>query len=409
MQHSTIQAPSTTVRPQALTKHIVGIDLLRVAAAMMVLAGHLTYVHWLGNPNAPATAHILEPFVWFGWVGVEIFFVISGFVIAYSVAGILKDPANAGRAHTVFFQHRLKRLFPAALVCATATAILNGVDGTQTPLRAAASWVRTLLFLPRLPLPIFRLPLVDFAYWTLTIEVVFYALIYLLLRMRWIDKLSRVMAALGAGSTLFWLVYFVTLHRVNGSIHWHYEEPIFLLGDIGMMANGCYFAMGVFLWQCLFRGWNVKRVAMIGVCLVGGVLQIVQRWNCFTPLVAVRIPATTAVVVWLTGVALIVGFTVWNARFQHLIGQTGIRVVRTLGLMTYPLYLLHQQVGLFFIDHLRLRIGDWAAIAVATTFALTCAFVISQYVEPAVAKLLWHFIRKPKATAAVPVQAVQEA
>jgi peptidoglycan/LPS O-acetylase OafA/YrhL len=371
-----------------------------MAAAMMVLSGHLTYVLWLGKPTPPITAHIMEPFVWFGWVGVEIFFVISGFVIAYSAVGIVSNPATAPRAHTVFFQHRLKRLFPAALICASFTATLNYFDGSQTLLRAVASWFRTLLFLPTAPLPILRLPFVDFSYWTLTIEVIFYALIYLLLRFKRINLLAPVMGGVGVASTLFWIAYFATLNRSSGIIHWHLESPLSVIAQITLLINGCYFALGVFLWKCLFQSFTWKRIIMLCICILGGALQIIQRWNYYTPQVASRIPATLAVVVWIVAVALIILFTRANVSLQHLLGHRGVSIARRLGLMTYPLYLLHQQFGVFLVLHTRTAVGDWIAIILATASALGLAYIVSVYLEPPAQRLLWRFVQARSLTAA---------
>ena len=369
---------------------------------MMVLSGHLTYVLWIGKPNPPISAHIMEPFVWFGWVGVEIFFVISGFVIAYSAVGIVSNPATEPRAHTVFFQHRLKRLFPAALICASFTATLNYFDGSQTLLRAIASWFRTLLFLPTAPLPILRLPFVDFSYWTLTIEVIFYALIYLLLRLKRLDRLSQVMGILGLASTLFWVVYFVTLSRSGGVTHWHLESPLNVIAQITLLINGCYFALGVFLWKCLFQAFTWKRITMIGICILGGALQIIQRWNFYTPQVAARIPATLAVVVWIIAVGLIILFTHANVPLQHLLGHRGVSIARRLGLMTYPLYLLHQQFGVFLVMHTRTAVGDWIAILLATVSALGLAYLVSVYLEPPAQRLLGRLLQARPATPETP-------
>ena len=62
---------------------IVGLDLVRFAAAMAVMLFHLSYWWWLpnvgraGGPNYASELRLLhEPFRW-GWVGISVFFVLS--------------------------------------------------------------------------------------------------------------------------------------------------------------------------------------------------------------------------------------------------------------------------------------------------------------------------------------------
>src|SRR6266403_2102841 len=96
--------------------HIGGLDLVRYFAAALVLVFHLSIVSWnlLGlSPNygvADAPQYPELSFLSVGWVGVEIFFVLSGFVIAES--------AN-GKSAYVFFKGRAGRLLPSIWICAT--------------------------------------------------------------------------------------------------------------------------------------------------------------------------------------------------------------------------------------------------------------------------------------------------
>lgn len=88
--------------------------MIRAGAALLVVFFHLGYWIWHSDPQAavPLAYRPFQPFFAMGWVGVEIFFVISGFVIAYSTQH--GSPAR-------FFEHRAMRLFPAALICASLT------------------------------------------------------------------------------------------------------------------------------------------------------------------------------------------------------------------------------------------------------------------------------------------------
>jgi exopolysaccharide production protein ExoZ len=58
-----------------------GVDLIRFFAAIAVLIFHLGYLNQSGIEY-----RLVWPLAWQGWVGVEIFFVVSGLVIANSAA-----------------------------------------------------------------------------------------------------------------------------------------------------------------------------------------------------------------------------------------------------------------------------------------------------------------------------------
>jgi peptidoglycan/LPS O-acetylase OafA/YrhL len=80
------------------------IDGLRAVAVLAVILNHLD--------------HGLLPG---GWLGVDVFFVISGFVITASLAG--RPAQRAGPWLAAFYARRVKRLAPALLVCVLVTAL----------------------------------------------------------------------------------------------------------------------------------------------------------------------------------------------------------------------------------------------------------------------------------------------
>ncbi len=83
------------------------IDILRGFAALSVLVYHvIEHFNW---QSFPATG----VFVWFriGWMGVDLFFVISGFVIGLSAFSEIDKHGNAG-FRIPFMQRRLARIVP---------------------------------------------------------------------------------------------------------------------------------------------------------------------------------------------------------------------------------------------------------------------------------------------------------
>ena len=95
--------------PQARRRlvYITDIDGLRALAVLAVVCFHLQIHGFTG-----------------GYVGVDIFFVISGFLIS----GLIRDQINtAGFQFSVFYIRRVNRLLPAVLATVAFTTVVGGV------------------------------------------------------------------------------------------------------------------------------------------------------------------------------------------------------------------------------------------------------------------------------------------
>jgi peptidoglycan/LPS O-acetylase OafA/YrhL len=78
-----------------------------------------------------------------------------------------------------------------------------------------------------------------------------------------------------------------------------------------------------------------------------------------------------------------VGFIGLSFRLRTSPGVT--RVFRTLGLATYPLYLLHDVTGAAILRWLLdAGLGRWEALGVAMASVIAASIAISQWIEPAV-------------------------
>lgn len=112
----------------------------------------------------------------YGWLGVEVFFVISGFIIPYSLyrAGY-RFPEHMGR----FILKRIIRLDPPYIVAIVATISLGYLSAASPWFRGSPpqiEWITLALHLGYLN-AFFGFPWVIPAFWTLAIEFQFYLLI----------------------------------------------------------------------------------------------------------------------------------------------------------------------------------------------------------------------------------------
>ncbi|MDP5182835.1 acyltransferase [Blastococcus sp. BMG 814] len=98
---------------QALRGEIRGLTGLRLVAAVWVVAHHF----WLFSPDRDLLARLdpLRPLLASGWLGVDLFFVLSGFVLAHNYVAVLGNRFR-GRAAVDFYRARISRIWPTWMV-----------------------------------------------------------------------------------------------------------------------------------------------------------------------------------------------------------------------------------------------------------------------------------------------------
>lgn len=154
---------------------INSLDFLRGVASFSVCWFHLTSFHY-PTPDGPLYALVRRSGS-YGWVGVEIFFVISGFVIPYS----LYRARYQLRSYSTFIAKRLVRLDPpylASIILLIVLAYLySGYSGKPVAIEGEpVTFIRVILHLGYLNM-FFGQSWLNPSYWTLAIEFQYYLLI----------------------------------------------------------------------------------------------------------------------------------------------------------------------------------------------------------------------------------------
>ena len=343
-------------------RQIVGLDLTRAAAALFVVLFHLGIWAWVepGLRHAPVVAgRWSTPLLSAGWVGVEIFFVLSGFVIAYSTEGA--TPVR-------FLRHRFRRLFPTALICATITGVFRMVVA-YTWRETSVEWLRSIIFFP-------VGPWVDGTYWTLPVEVSFYLLFLLMLFWSRARHLPAVMAGVALISTG---VCLLLLYAPS----WAPLPVLAFLASCWFRPHACkllmyvsFFALGVFLYLGLLRGFTIFRGLIILLSFTGCVVEILWREQGLIVPSQRHGYSLYPLALWGVAVLLMIASVHWNAAVQDYVGQASCSMARKIGLTTYPLYLLHANMGEWLMHGLSYRIGYGLSICLVTcSMAFLAAFV----------------------------------
>ncbi|MBU2667019.1 acyltransferase [Actinoplanes bogorensis] len=323
------------------------IDGLRLLAALAVLAFHYT-VAWridgtrLPEYFLPSTVH----FTVYGFLGVELFFLISGFVIGMSAWG---------RTLGQFFVSRVSRLFPAywaAVVLTGVVAMAYPHTGDDRP-----SLLDLAVNLTMLQQPLGHDP-IDGVYWTLLVELKFYLIMALVVARGLTYRRAVLLCAV-------WM----TVAVLVPSLH------VPALNVLTISDYAPYFIGGIALHLIHRFGPSRLLFGIAGFAWLVCLARVDDRMNEVNS--GFPVPAWPGhLIVTVSFAVLLVVALGWTDRIQW-------RWLGVAGVLTYPLYLLHSRLG-----HTAIRaayehstVPVWVTIAATTVVMLGVAWLIHRWVE----------------------------
>ncbi|MGI4757412.1 MAG: acyltransferase family protein [Janthinobacterium lividum] len=324
---------------------ILGLYVLRFAAAVMVMCFHFCVAQKKPHPAPPA---FLLHAIWFGLARVEIFFVISGIVIAYSANGV---------SAYAFLKGRILRLYPAVWICASITSLVAALTGIFTYTQILHGWINSLILFP---FP----PYADPSYWTLGIEMMFYLTVFLLLATNTFRYLEGYALVLGVVSATYWIVGRKLAQETLAYHLWGRKL------ELTMVPYGCFFALGVLIYIVSRQGFSMKRFMAIAGFAVAGVVEIGFKTDFYLRALNAKESALLPQVVFLAALVFIFA----SMKFTISKSNPAAKAIRMLALTTYPLYLIHQIVGL---QILALAVAHGAGETTAICFSACCCFALS--------------------------------
>lgn len=289
-----------------MKQQFFGIQILRFVAAMLVVVMHTSQAISIHIPVRGAGQY------WnLGAVGVDIFFVISGFVMAMSVGTSLLDVQSRKRAAFIFIKRRLLRIVPLYwFYTLLKVALILALPGLATRSSVeSAHLTASLFFIPAISPWGLVEPMLPVG-WTLNFEMLFYAVFALAI-------------ALGAPRIKFCVLIFLLIFFVNR--YFPTSVPINFYAQSIVFE----FIFGICIAQAISRVQTITPAAG-GVILVGGLVLIFGlNWK----------PETDQLLKWGLGAALLVLGAValepWTAKVPL------IAPLAFLGDASYSIYLLH--------------------------------------------------------------------
>jgi peptidoglycan/LPS O-acetylase OafA/YrhL len=318
------------------SSRIRSIDALRGVAALAVLLFHYTY--WFGHTFGGLSWDLFA----FGHYGVELFFVLSGFLIFMTLerSATLYD----------FAASRIARLYPAYIVAVLLTAFVGGLHPLEP--FPTVTWRLTTVNLSMLQNFLGSQSL-DFSYWTLGYELVFYVVMGLLFRLRWLRFIEH--------GCLGWLAFAL----VGEAIQLNLPLPLQL---ISLQYYGQFFIIGITIYR-LNRG---KGGALAWVTLAAAIA------TCFFVCSVRSINPAGWLYVLVAGVCAALLQLALRTRGGLLLSAP----LLFLGDISFPLYLVHLRLGFAIMDAAReAQLPEIVSMLTAALVALSLAFVLHKLIE----------------------------
>ena len=330
------------------------IDGLRAVAVISVLGFHLRTGLFYG-----------------GFVGVDVFFVISGYLIG---SIILKDLAAGKFSLTKFYERRVRRIFPALIAFLLGTTVLAYFFFLPTELVAYAKSLLAALFSMSnvyfwtqsgyFSAPAETKPLLHT--WSLGIEEQFYVFlpVFLYLGHRYFPRRLRLS------------VVFIALTSFALSTAGAFRSPV--AGYFLLHSRAWELMLGVLIAMDAFP--RITGAVARNLASAAGLALIafsVVRFSAATPFpgVAALAPCMGAALVIIAG----------NAGSSVIQRALSLKPVVFVGLISYSLYLWHWPIIVF--QGLESMASTGVSIRVAKLISITLSFVL--------ATLSWKFVEMP--------------
>ncbi|MET9804311.1 acyltransferase [Streptomyces sp. NPDC006368] len=344
-------APPPQARAAGPPPRLYALDALRVVAALSVLAFHFTGVdaatkaNWGVNPKELFPG--LFPVTSYGSYGVQLFFIISGFVICLSAWG--RTPGQFVRA-------RFLRLFPAYWFSVVlAFLVWRAIPDGQRKIPSVSD---SLTNLTMFQVPLSAQHLVG-AYWTLWVELTFY-LVFLVVVWKGLDY-QRVSVFCWV-----WLLACVLAQQ---------DQDVPLLGIFAQPLNTALFVAGIAMYLMYRFGPDLKLWGLLGASWLVMQSDLVEHADHLRhdkgmdrdPYIALAL--VTLFYLLVLAVAL------------HKLDRVNWKWLSTAGALVYPLYLLHEELGWAMIRRLYGHLGAWPTLLLTTGALIVASWLVQRFVE----------------------------
>jgi peptidoglycan/LPS O-acetylase OafA/YrhL len=256
----------------------------------------------------------VAPVTKYGFLGVNLFFIISGFVILMTAQhGCLRR----------FLVSRVTRLYPAFWACCTLTAVVVGLADDPRFIVDFSQWLINMTMMSGFV----GVSSVDGVYWSLFVELKFYLLVLVLIYFGQIGHVEKYLWLWLAAALLLWL------------------RPLPFFYTLLIPQYAPYFIAGSAFYLVFREGWSASKLLLVILSYASSVLMVHDEWTRTQAYYAgvsfdFNIIAGAVTSFFIIFLLLATGKT---RRFSH-------PAFVYFGALTYPLYLIHQNAGYILLN-----------------------------------------------------------
>jgi peptidoglycan/LPS O-acetylase OafA/YrhL len=333
------------------------IDLLRIIAALTVFFYHYTDSFNYANRIVPGNIFII-PLSRYGYMGVPLFFVISGYVVTMTAMD---------KSITGFLKSRVIRLYPAFWVSCLITFLLPHLFPALPAYLPYPGIKQVLVNCTMIP-SLFGVKMINPVYWSLLEEMHFYLLIAAIIFFKLWNKIILVI--------ICWLAIYITVGLLG------YARPDDGVGVI-VPKHSLYFIAGILFYLVRIKyvtQWKLTALlSFIFVLLIGMSYVFTQNTNHFYK------PTNAVSIYGFIFINLAIYCIFWLIATKKLL-ITQNKTLKFFGDLTYPFYLTHI-LGLGLYWYLRNTVQSQVLLVMMLFICITTAFLINQFFEKPVSRL----------------------
>ena len=341
-----------------MKERLYHIDLLRFIAAIYVLIHHYGFRGHIKDDLSIISFPEIESMSKYGYLGVDLFFMISGFVILLT----------ALKSNLIdFCISRISRLYPAYWVCVIITSIVIIFYGGE---RYSVTAEQILINLTMLN-GFLGIKNVDGVYWSLLVELKFYFIVGFILFFNGAKHIKTLAPALLTIPILQLILPFSEAPMAL-KILYYFTFPEWI----------SYFIAGMFFFMMKSEKQFIRNIVPLIICYAISLKYAFIKGAQQSEYYGVEFSNWTIAILITLFYAFMLLLSLEKLNFLNQ------KSFLALGVLTYPLYLIHQFIGYIIFNNLNNVTNKWLLLLIVTSLMLVSSYVINKLFEKPLGKYL---------------------